>query len=347
MRAAVYRGPNRIFCEELPIPIPGPGEILVRVRACGVCGTDLKKISLGLLEPPRIFGHETAGEIARVGPGVEGWQPGDRVAVMHHVPCLACHYCGAGDYAQCPHYKRTGATAGFEPAGGGFSEYVLAMDWIVRRGIVRIPEGVTDEEATFVEPVNTVLKGVRRLGSVAGKSVVVFGQGQIGLLFTRLIASEGGQVIAIDRMNYRLGVAMQSGAVVGIDAAEKSLPERVRALTGGRGADACVVAVPGSEAVRVAFDCARSGGSVLLFAHTRLNDPVEVDGGAVCMLEKSLIGSYSADIGLQEEAADLVFRHRLPVADLVTHSFSLEEIGLAIDLASHPRENSLKVMMRP
>ena len=143
MRAAVYRGLSTVLVEEVETPIVGDGEILVRVEACGVCHTDLKKVEYNLLPPPRIYGHETAGVVAKTGAGVTNYSPGDRVIVFHHIPCRACFYCERKLYAQCPTYKRVGVTAGFEPAGGGFSQYVRVMDWIVRDGVERIPEGVT------------------------------------------------------------------------------------------------------------------------------------------------------------------------------------------------------------
>ena len=143
MHAAVYRGQSAIGIEEIPTPEIGPGEILVRVEACGICHTDLKKIEHNLLAPPRIYGHETAGVVAAVGRTVTAYQPGDRVVAFHHIPCLNCFYCHHKLYAQCPVYKRVGITAGFEPAGGGFAQYVRVMDWIVKRGVERIPDCIS------------------------------------------------------------------------------------------------------------------------------------------------------------------------------------------------------------
>ena len=160
MHAAVYRGQSVVSVEEIPTPAIGPGEILIRVEACGICHTDLKKIEHNLLAPPRIYGHETAGVVAAVGAGVTRFRPGDRVVAFHHIPCLECFYCRRKIYAQCPVYKKVGITAGFEPAGGGFAQYVRVMDWIVERGVEKIPDGVSFERATLVEPLNTCLKAV-------------------------------------------------------------------------------------------------------------------------------------------------------------------------------------------
>src|SRR3982750_889307 len=188
MHAAVYRGESTVNVEEIPTPAIEPGEILIRVEACGICHTDLKKIEHNLLTPPRVYGHETAGIVAAVGTGVTKFRPGDRVVAFHHIPCLDCFYCRRKLYAQCPIYKRVGITAGFEPAGGGFSQYVRVMDWIVAGGVEKIPEHVSFDQACWVEPVNTCLKGVKLLDLRQGDIAAVLGQGPIGLIFTMLAA---------------------------------------------------------------------------------------------------------------------------------------------------------------
>ena len=181
MTAAVYRGQNDVRIESVPVPKIGPGEVLVRVHTCGICGTDLKKIATGSHSAPRIFGHETAGMIAAAGAGVRGFAVGDRVMAFHHIPCRDCYYCRHKVFAQCEVYKRVGCTAGFEPAGGGFAEYVRVMDWIVRGGLVKIPDDVSYEQASFIEPVNTCMKGIETLRLEPGETVLVMGQGPIGL----------------------------------------------------------------------------------------------------------------------------------------------------------------------
>jgi L-iditol 2-dehydrogenase len=347
MQAAVYRGTNKVFIEEVPIPEIGAKEVLVRISACGVCGTDLKKIQYGLVEPPRIFGHEMAGSIVEVGSEVEGWRTGERVAVMHHVPCLDCYYCSHRAYAQCSVYKRTGTTAGFEPAGGGFAEYIRVMDWVVERGMVRIPDGVTDEEATFIEPLNTVLKGVRRTAAGPGDTALVFGQGQIGLLFTQTLSLSGIRVIGVDPIPWRREQGSRFGATTTLDSHSAEFSPVVKHATDGRGADLAIVAVASTSVVSQALHSVRPGGKVLLFAQTRMDDPMGVDAGAICMLEKDLIGSYSADITVQEEAANLIYSRKVNVRDLVTDRFPLAEFGQAIQLATNPSAGSLKVMVHP
>src|SRR5246500_4903768 len=164
MRAAVYRGVNDVRVETVPVPEIGPGEVLVKIHTCGICGTDLKKIHTGSHSAPRIFGHEMSGTIVETGAGVTRYQVGERVVVHHHVPCGQCYYCRKQTPTQCPLYKKVGVTAGFDPSGGGFAEYIRVMDWVASScGVVPIPDGVPFEQAAFVEPVNTVLKGVKML----------------------------------------------------------------------------------------------------------------------------------------------------------------------------------------
>src|SRR5947209_1950232 len=194
MHAAVYRGLNDVRLETVPVPEIGTGELLVRVHTCGICGTDLKKISTGSHSAPRIFGHETSGQIVATGEGVRNFKVGDRVMVFHHIPCGECYYCRHKVFAQCPVYKKVGATAGFEPSGGGFAEYVRVMDWIVRKGVVKLPEGVSCEQASFIEPVNTCMKGIEALNIRPGETVLVMGQGPIGIILGILAKRAGASV---------------------------------------------------------------------------------------------------------------------------------------------------------
>ena len=359
MQAAVYRGVNTLRLETVPVPRIGPGELLVRVAACGVCPTDIKKIQYGTVPPPRIFGHETAGTIVRVGHRVRQFKVGERVALHHHVPCLECHACRHHAFAQCEQYKRTGITAGFEPAGGGYAEYVRVMPFVLP-GVVRIPARNSFLEGAMLEPVNTVLKAVRRLALLPGDTVLVAGQGPIGLLFTRLLALQGMRVVATDLLSTRLNLAREFGAAAahrpGSRARSQPPPARptpaaadprlsaiIHQLTKGRGLDAAVIAVPSNVVAREAQALVRGGGQVLLFSHTRRGDQTSLDLATVCMDEKDLIGSYSADFRLQGEVARLVFSRKLDARRLITHHFPLDQTAAAIELASHPTAASLKV----
>src|SRR5580693_10118137 len=228
MLAAVYRGVNDVRLETVPVPKIGPGEMLVRVHSCGVCGTDLKKISTGSHSAPRIFGHETSGIVAAVGEGVQTYRVGDRVMVFHHIPCRECFYCHNKTFAQCLTYKKVGCTAGFEPSGGGFAEYVRVMDWIVDHGTIRIPDGVSFEQACFVEPVNTCMKGIETLQLMPGESVLVIGQGPIGITLSTLAKRSGARVITSDLYPERLTISKSFGLENAIDASRADTVKTVR-----------------------------------------------------------------------------------------------------------------------
>ena len=175
MHAGVYREKGRVCVEEVPVPEVGQGEVLIKVAACGICGTDIKKIFQAYVNPPQILGHELAGTVVAVGPGVTRWHVGDRVMSFHHVPCGQCFYCERRLFSQCKQYKSTGLTGGFTPNGGGFGEYVKAMPWVAERGIVALPDNVSFEEATFIEPINTIVKAVQKARVTAGESVLILG----------------------------------------------------------------------------------------------------------------------------------------------------------------------------
>ena len=348
MTAAVYRGRDDLRIETVPVPEILEGEVLVRVGACGVCSTDIKKVRQGLLEQPRIFGHETVGTIARVGRGVRGWRVGDRVAVYHHIPDRTSWYSQRGLYAQCPQYKKTGVTAGFTPSGGGFAEYVRVMPWIVEGGgLVRIPEDVSFEEAIFVEPLNTCLKGIRALNLDEEHVVLVAGMGSIGLILQQLAIREGARVIASDPLPGRLELAKELGAIRTVDIRHEDIHEACLALTEGRGADRAIVAAVGEGPVRDAIRATRPGASILLFAQTHRGDEVAVDVGDICLDEKRVLGSYSASVDLADEAAEIVFDGKIELSTLITHRVLLRETPRAIDLASNPSDDVVKVVVVP
>jgi L-iditol 2-dehydrogenase len=347
----VYRGPNDLRVETLPVPSITGNELLVRVAVCGVCPTDIKKIHFGTVPPPRIFGHETAGTVVRVGARVQKFRVGDRVALHHHVPCLDCHACRHRAFAQCAQYKRTGITAGFEPAGGGYAEYVRVMPFVLP-GVVRIPSSNSFAEGAMLEPVNAVLKAVKRLTVSSGDVALVVGQGPIGLMFTRLLTLAGIKVLATDLLQPRLRLARQFGAKwiyqPGSDVpAGKSPPlgDLVARITKGLGLDAAVMAVPSQPAMREAQNLLRGGGQLLLFSNTRRDDNASLDLASICVDEKDLIGSYSADFLLQREVSRLVFSRQIDMRRLISHEFALEQTAAAVELAAHPTPESLKVVV--
>jgi L-iditol 2-dehydrogenase len=346
MLAAVYRGVNDVRLETVPVPKIGAGELLLRVHTCGVCGTDLKKIASGSHSAPRIFGHETSGVVAAVGAGVRGFEPGDRVVVFHHIPCRQCYYCRHQTFAQCATYKKVGCTAGFEPSGGGFAEYVRVMDWIVEQGTVKIPKGVSFEQACFVEPVNTCMKGMEALRLERGETVLVIGQGPIGIILSVLARRAGATVITSDLYPERLRIAKSLGFEHTIDASRHDAVQVLRERTEGRGADAVILAVASNSLIRPAMDAARPGGRVLLFAQTQRGEVV-IDPASICVDEKALVGSYSASVDLQEESVRFVMNREMDLERLISHRFPLQEGARALELAAHPQPGSMKVVIQP
>lgn len=346
MQAAVYRGRGDVRLEEVPVPEIGPGELLVRVHTCGICGTDLKKIATGSHSAPRIFGHETAGVVAAIGKGAKRFEVGDRVAVFHHIPCGSCFYCRRKVFAQCATYKKVGATAGFEPSGGGFAEYVRVSDWIVARGVVKIPDHVSFEQAAFVEPVNTCLKGIESLRLRPDDTVLVIGAGPIGTILAGLAGQAGAQIVISDLFPQRLKIAEEFGVAGTIEASRVNPVERIRELTEGRGADVVILAVGGNALIQQAIAAARPGGQVMLFAQT-VHSEAAFDPAAVCVDEKTLVGSYSASVDLQDRSAELVFSGQVELERLISHRFTLKGAVEALALAANPQPDSMKIVIQP
>jgi len=350
MKAVVYRGVNDLRLETVPVPAIGPGELLVKVATCGICGTDLKKIHTGSHSAPRIFGHEMAGTIVATGEGVTKFAAGERVMVFHHVPCGQCYYCRKHTPAQCAVYKKVGVTAGLEPSGGGFAEYIRVMDWIVELGgVVRIPDDVPFEQAAFMEPVNTCLKGVKLLNLAPDETVLVIGQGPIGLMLAALSRRTGARVLTSDLYPERHAIAAKFGLHEPIDAGRENVVERAFAATEGRGADVVILAVGANALIQTAMDAVRPGGKVMLFAQTQ-HGKATFDPGAVCMDEKALIGSYSSSFEILDEVTDLVmggYRKGFDLTQLISHRFPLEEAVKAIEVASTPKADSMKIMIEP
>lgn len=347
MRAAVYRGINQVHIETVPVPEIGPGEVLVKIHTCGICGTDLKKIHTGSHSAPRIFGHEMAGTIAAVGEDVQNFRVGDRVMAYHHVPCGDCYYCRKATYAQCETYKKVGCTSGFEPSGGGFAEYIRVMDWIVKGGLIRVPDDIPFEQAAFLEPVNTTFKAVRGLSLKPDETVLVIGQGPIGILLAALAHRTGATVLTSDLFPERHAVAAHFGLSHALDP-KRDLVSQVREKTEGRGADVAIVAVGGDALIQIAMNAIRPGGRVLLFASTQ-HTQVPFDPATVCMDEKTLMGSYSSSPAINQEVADLVFdgyRNGFDLTRLISHRFPLEDSVEAIEFASNPHPNSMKIIIQ-
>ena len=354
MQAAVYRAVDDVRTETVAVPEIGAGEVLVRIDTCGICGTDLKKIHTGSHAAPRVFGHEMAGTIAAIGDGVRGFAVGDRVMAFHHIPCGACFYCRKKTFAQCEKYKLVGTTAGVgEAAGGGFAQYIRVMDWIVGDGVtpaglIKVPDDIPFEQAAFIEPVNTCFKAVKLLELEPDDTVLVIGQGSIGIILAALVKQTGATVLTSDMYAERHAVAAKFGLDRPLDA-RGDVVAACKAATDGRGADVALVAVGADALIATAMQAIRPGGRVMLFASTQ-HGTAPFDPAAVCMDEKTLMGSYSASVAIQQEGIDLVFEGyrsgKLDFTQLISHRFGLEDAAEAVRLASNPVADSMKIVLK-
>ncbi|MDZ7956817.1 MAG: zinc-dependent dehydrogenase [Aulosira sp. DedQUE10] len=348
MKAQVFRGVNQLSYEEIPVPTLEPDEVLVKVRVVGLCQSDIKKIRYPLYEPPRIFGHETAGTIASVGSKVQGWQVGQRVAVMHHIPCMRCAYCLNENYSMCDVYKNISTTAGFNASGGGFAEYVKVPGHIVQNGgLIPIPDDISFEEASFVEPTNCCLKAVKKAQIAPGQTVLVTGAGPIGLMFIMLVKYFGGRAIATDLLPSRIEKALDVGAEAAFDARDPELSAKIHAITDGMGVDVTLLAVPSEKAFFQALDCTRKGGKILFFAEFPDEVTIPINPNLLYRREIDLMGSYSSSYRLQNLSADIVFNRRIHVEALISDRYPLQNLSQAVDQAIAPTPETYKILIYP
>ncbi|MGD1914392.1 MAG: zinc-dependent dehydrogenase [Rivularia sp. (in: cyanobacteria)] len=348
MKAQVFRGVNNLSYEEIPVPRLESDEVLVQVQVVGLCQSDIKKIRYPLYAPPRIFGHETAGIITAVGDEVKKWQVGQRVAVMHHIPCMRCAYCMNDNFSMCETYKNIVTTAGFAPSGGGFAEYVKVPGHIVKNGgLIPIPDDITFEEASFVEPTNCCLKAVKKAEIAPGKTVLITGAGPIGLMFIMLVKYFGGKAISTDLLPSRIQKALDVGAEAAFDARDADLTSKIQELTNGLGVDVTLLAVPSDKAFFQALDCTRKGGKILFFAEFPDELEIPINPNILYRREIDLMGSYSSSYRLQSLAADIVFNRRIDVKALISNSYSLENLSAAVEQAVTPSEDTYKILIYP
>ena len=348
MKAQVFRGVDQLSYEEVPLPEIGADEILVQVQVVGLCQSDIKKIKYPLYEPPRIFGHETAGTIAAVGSEVQKWQTGDRVVVLHHIPCMHCAYCLNENFSMCEVYKTITTTAGFAPSGGGFAEYVKVPGHIVRNGgLMIIPDDVTFEQASFVEPTNCCLKAVKKAQISPGQTVLVTGAGPIGLMFIMLVKYFGARAISTDLMPSRMEKALSVGADAAFDARDPALVEKIQALTQGMGVDVSLLAVPSDKAFFQALDCTRKGGKILFFAEFPDELEIPINPNILYRREIDLMGSYSSSYRVQSLAAEIVFNRRIDVNALISDRYPLKDLAMAVDRAITPTPETYKILIFP
>jgi L-iditol 2-dehydrogenase len=340
MRVAVWYSNRDIRIEERPVPEIGPGELLVRVMASGICGSDVMEW-YRLDRAPLVLGHEISGEIVEVGQGVKDYKEGDRIAAAHHVPCNSCRYCLSGNHTVCDTLQSTN----FDP--GGFSEFVRLPAINVDRGVFPLPDDMSFENATFIEPLACILRGQRRAQLKSGQSVLVIGSGISGLLHIILSRATGaGYILATDISSYRREAAVRLGADITFDATEFT-PERLRQANGGYLADLVIVCTGAVAAVHQALASVERGGTVLFFAPTGpgVSIPLSINN-TFWRTDITLTTSYAGSPADYAEALKLIESRHLPVRDMITHRLGLAETGLGFRLVAEAQE-SLKVIIEP
>jgi len=336
MKAAVYYGKGDIRIEDVPKPRIGPGEMLLRVRGCGLCGSDIAKIVQGTVEPPAVLGHEVVGVVAEVGDGVEGFEMGDRVVAAHHVPCGQCHYCRHGNPSMCRTFKATK----LDP--GGFAEYVRLSPLHVAHTTLHIPAGLSDEEASFAEPLACCLRGIKRSPPQEGDTVLVVGAGTIGLLMLQLARIQGAKVMVTDLIEGRLDLARSLGADLALKA-KGDVAITVNQFTAGRGADVAILTAGAVEPVAQALECVRDGGMINVFAGIPPGSSIPLDVNQIYHREITILGSYSSSPLELREALGLLAEGAVRVEGLVTYRLPLTALPHAIELAR--RHEALKVFI--
>jgi len=340
MRVAVWYNNRDVRIEERPVPHIGAGEVLVRVVASGICGSDVMEW-YRLDRAPLVLGHEIAGEVAGVGEDVKNSKEGDRIAVAHHVPCNTCHYCLSGNPTVCETLRRTN----FDP--GGFAEYVRLPAINVDRGVFPLPDDMSFEEATFIEPLACVLRGQRRAQLQPGQGVLVIGSGISGLLHIQLARALGaGRIVAVDITDYRLEAAKRFGADAAFHADDYT-PDRLRQANGGYLADLVIVGTGDVTAVQQALASVERGGTVLFFAPTPPDVTVPISiNDLFWRKDITLTTSYAGSPADYAAALTLIRSRRVPVREMITHRLGLAETGLGFQLVAGAKE-SLKVIIEP
>jgi len=340
MRVAMYYNNQDVRLEEMPVPQIGPGEVLMRVEASGICGTDLLEW-YRLHKAPLVLGHEVAGVVAAVGEGVKHYKVGDRICAAHHVPCNTCLYCLSGHHTVCDTLRQTN----FDP--GGFVEYLRLPSVNVEQGIFPLTDDVSFEEATFVEPLACVLRGQRLAHLKPGQTILIIGSGVAGLLHIQLARTSGvGYIIATDIVDYRLEAARKFGADIGVHA-EKFTPAYLRQAAGGRLADLVIICSGAASAISQALESLERGGTVLFFAPTEpgVSVPISVND-LFWRNEITLTSSYGGSPHDYTAALGLIQTGKIRVRDIITHRLGLAETDLGFQLVARAQD-SLKVIIEP
>ena len=340
MRVGIYHSNNRVEVEEYPLPEVGAGDILIKVMACGICGSDIMEW-YRIQKAPLVLGHELTGEVVEVGTEVTKFKKGDRVFTTHHVPCNECHYCMTGHETACRVFQNEN---NFDP--GGFSEYLLVKGRSIDTGTFLLPEEISYDDGTFIEPLGTAVRALRSIAITPGDSLLVLGSGIIGLLMIQLARRLGaGRVIATDMLGNRLAAAQKFGAEHTVHAGE-DVPSFVKRVNGGRPADKVIICAGSLAACRQALDSVDRGGTVLFFAVPKPGEEIGIDFNTYWRNDITFKTCYGAAPRDNMQAMELIRAGNMDVSQMITHRFGLEDIGKGFKAASVGRD-CLKVIIAP
>lgn len=336
----MYYSNKDVRLEEKPVPKIGPGEMLMKIHASGICGSDVMEW-YRIHKVPLVLGHEVSGEVVDVGEGVTKHKVGDRICAAHHVPCNNCHYCLSGHHTVCETLRKTN----FDP--GGFSEYVRLPAINVDRGLFLLPDSVSFEDATFIEPLACVLRGQRQARVQPGQSVLVIGSGIAGLLHIQLAKALGaGRIMATDISDYRMNAALRLGADAVINAKD-DVPARMRQLNDNRLADVVIMCAGATTAIEQGLKSVERCGSVLFFAPTNqgVTVPFSVND-TFWRNEITLTSSYAGSPADHATAMELIRAKRVDVNGMITHRLGLADTGKGFQMVVDAHD-SLKVIIEP
>ncbi|MGE8203739.1 zinc-dependent dehydrogenase [Heyndrickxia sp. NPDC080065] len=341
MKAAVYFDKGDIRYVDRPIPTIDDDEVLIKMQACGLCGTDIHKAIGRGVEPETVLGHEVSGEIVKVGRQVESYEVGDRVFVAHHVPCFTCDQCRRGAYSLCPQFKQTN----LDP--GGFSEYIRVPGLHVKHTMGKIPNEMSFETGALVEPVACCIHGFESINYHPGDSVLIMGAGQIGCIQIQIAKYlMAGNIFVSDINPYRLKQSLELGADYAIDSRSEDLVEKIMNITNGKGVNTVIISAGISSLLSQAMECVSRGGTVLVFAPFQ-NHLVPIPAARFFNDEVKIVGSYSSNPYNYTVAIEMLKKNVFNVNKMITHRFPLSQLNEAIDCAHSPEEQVLKVIITP
>lgn len=341
MKASVCYKQNDLRTEDLPIPEISDNEVLIKMLACGLCGTDIQKIRGDSVNKPTVLGHEVVGEIVKKGKNVSKFEIGDRVITAIHVPCFTCHYCNKGHYTICEQFR----TNNIDP--GGFAEFIRIPELHLNHLTHKVSNNVTDEEATLIEPIACCLHGLKQADIRPNDSVLIMGAGTIGILHAQLAKIKGAnKVIVSDMSEFKLQKALKVGCDYAINIKEKNIIDEVNKITDGQGVDVIVIAAGVSSLVADAVNMVRRAGKIIVFSGFDKNKLVTIDVSRFFKDEISIIGTYSVTPYEFPEALDLLEKRKLNTKEMITHVYPLNKLSEAIDISTNPEQPVLKVIIK-